>query len=87
MRKVGTKNPHWIGDDPAWDVALTNGEIHKDVTRKEICAAIKALKKAAPERVRYHDDYIDVVRNFHFDLYNEYHVNYKNELEVKHETQ
>jgi hypothetical protein len=36
MRKGVAFNPHWVGNDPAWDIRLINGDIHRSVTKSDI---------------------------------------------------
>lgn len=36
MRKAVTFNPHWVGEQPAWDIRLLNGDIHRSVTESDI---------------------------------------------------
>ena len=36
MRKAVSFNPHWIGDEPAWDIRLLNGVFHRSVTVSQI---------------------------------------------------
>lgn len=54
-------NPHWIADHPAWDITLTNGETHKDVTRKEIGLALRELVNRG--ELHTYESYIDGVVN------------------------
>jgi len=71
-RLVICENPHWVGDEPAWDITLTNGETHKDVTRKEIERALSELVNRGD--LHHYSSYIDVVRQCHIDGYNKYHT-------------
>jgi hypothetical protein len=38
MRKAVTFNPHWVGEEPAWDIRLLNGDHHRSVTKTTILA-------------------------------------------------
>lgn len=42
MRKAVSFNPHWIGDQPAWDIRLINGDIHRGVTAREVIAVSRS---------------------------------------------
>ena len=76
MSEAVTSNPHWIGNYPAWDITLTNGDVHKDVTQKEIQFAINQLRNQG--KLHHYSTYIDVVRKKHINWYNEYHVSNNN---------
>lgn len=65
------ENPHWIGDEPAWDIALSNGTTHKDVTKRDIQMALSRLYHA--RKINYYNTIIDVVRERHIKLYDELH--------------
>ena len=49
MRKAVTFNPHWVGNNPAWDIRLLNGHIHRSVIDKDI---LKVSKRSSPDIVR-----------------------------------
>lgn len=66
-------NPHWIGNNPAWDITLSNGIVHRSVTRIEIGAALRELHDQG--KLALYDTYIDVVRQYHIDGYNLWHTN------------
>jgi len=70
-----TTNPHWRGDYPAWDIVLSNGEVHKSVTEVEIRAAIRELERLG--LVDIYTSYVDVVRQGHIDLYDKYYTEVK----------
>jgi hypothetical protein len=36
MSNTTAFNPHWIGDEPCWDIRLPNGELHENVTVAQI---------------------------------------------------
>jgi hypothetical protein len=67
-------NPHWVGNEPAWDIVLTNGDTHRNITRKEIWAAIMDLKREGKVFVPAYSEHIDVVRQYHIDFYNTHHT-------------
>jgi len=62
MRKAVTFNPHWIDEEPACDVRLLNGDIHRGVKHSEI------LKVSTRQ-------YKDVVRACDVADYGEHHLN------------
>ncbi len=49
MRKAVTFNPHWVGDHPAWDIRLINGDIHRSVTASEV---LRLSSRKYPDIVR-----------------------------------
>lgn len=49
MRKAVSFNPHWIGDEPAWDIRLLNGGIHRSVKESEV---LKVSTRRYPDIVR-----------------------------------
>ena len=61
MRKAVTFNPHWIGESPACDIRLINGDIHRGVKHSEI------LKVSTR-------DYPDIVRACDVADYGSYHL-------------
>lgn len=64
-------NPHWIGDDPAWDIILSNGEIHKDVTQRDISRVLVRMHSA--DLIRNGEQYVcSVVRQCHITNYNKW---------------
>ena len=65
---VRCDNPHWVGDQAAWDITLSDGTVHKDVTRRQIGEALQELY--ARGELHTHDLYIDVVRHCHILNYN-----------------
>lgn len=67
-------NPHWIGDSPAWDITLSNGVVHKDVTHNEIRLALGELYSRG--KLHLYSTYIDVVRQCHIESYNLWHTMY-----------
>ena len=69
-RLVMCMNPHWRDKLPAWDIHLTNGEIHKSVTRKEISVVLGKMFRLG--KISLYDSYIDVVRSCHIDNYNRF---------------
>lgn len=71
---VQCNNPHWVGNNPAWDITLSNGIVHVGVTRIEIGAALRALYHQG--KVRLYGTYIDVVRQCHIEGYNLWHTTY-----------
>lgn len=74
VNEVIANNPHWVGNLPAWDITLTDGQVHKDVTQVEIRQAIRELSNT--RSILPATRYIDVVRKVHIDLYNEYHAKF-----------
>lgn len=36
MKLAVSFNPHWVGNSPAWDIRLLNGDIHRSVTTEQI---------------------------------------------------
>jgi hypothetical protein len=36
MRKGVSFNPRWVNNEPAWDIRLINGDIHRGVTESDI---------------------------------------------------
>lgn len=70
--KVQCNNPHWIGNNPAWDITLSNGIRHTGVTRIEIGAALRGLYNQG--KLHLYDTYIDMVRQCHLDGYNLWHT-------------
>lgn len=72
MIELKVENPHWVGDYPAWDLTLTDGQVHKDVTAREIRVALNALYRRG--KIGLYDTYIDVVRRCHMNWYNQYHT-------------
>lgn len=69
---VQCTNPHWIGNNPAWDIKLSNGLVHTDVTRVEMAAALRVLHEQG--KLHLYDTYIDVVRQCHIEGYNRWHT-------------
>lgn len=61
MRKGVAFNPRWIGNQPAWDVRLLNGDIHRGVTTLDIRKTSKR-------------NYIDVVRECDIQDYAKHHL-------------
>ena len=55
-----TTNPHWIGDEPAWDIQLTGNILLKDVTARQI---LYLTRKHIGESYIYET----VVRQYHID--------------------
>ena len=55
-----TTNPHWIGDEPAWDIQLTKNILLKDVTERQI---LYLTRKHIGESYIYET----VVRQYHID--------------------
>lgn len=56
-------NPDWEGEEPCWDIELTNGDIHKRVSESKIMSAtFKVLD--------YPNCYMDIVRQINVDAYN-----------------
>lgn len=56
-------NPSWEGNEPCWDIELTNGEVHKRVTRTKIgMASYKILD--------YPFCYMDFVKEMDIQAYN-----------------
>lgn len=49
MRKAVTFNPHWVGNQPAWDIRLINGDIHRSVKERDI---LKVSRRSNPDIVR-----------------------------------
>ena len=72
MNQAIVTNPHWIGNSPAWDIILTDGTTHKDITKSEITQAMCMLYDMG--KVNLYDTYIDIVRQFHIDGYNRLHT-------------
>lgn len=70
QRLVMCMNPHWRDKLPAWDIRLTNGEIHKSVTQKEISVVLGKMYRLG--KIGLYDSYIDVVRGCHIDNYNRF---------------
>ena len=70
------KNAHWIGNNPAWDIILTNGEIHYNVIDEEIFDTL--IKLYNKNKMSYYDLAFDkIVRKNHIELYNQYHTQEK----------
>ena len=60
-------NPAWEGDEPCWDIELTNGEVHKRVTSTMI-------RQATQKVLDYPFCYMDIVREMNIQAYNLLHV-------------
>lgn len=64
-------NPHWIGDYPAWDIALSNGILHKCVTERDISKVL--VKMHSLGLIRNGEQYVcGVVRKCHITNYNKW---------------
>jgi len=61
MRKAVSFNPHWIGNDPAWDIRLLNGVFHRSVTESQI-------RKTSSRQ------YMDVVRECDIQDFGKHHL-------------
>ena len=72
MDKPKATNPHWVDGKPAWDVVLSNGELHKGVTERDIGKACRELVNSGV--MSHYTDYIDVVRQNHIEGYSLYHT-------------
>lgn len=59
-RKSVAFNPHWVGNDPAWDIVLPKGQIHRSVTKTDI-------------KRTFGIGYIDVVREKDIQHYGNFH--------------
>lgn len=64
--KVRVFNPDWEGNQPCWDIELSNGNIHKRVTESKIRQATSAV-------LDYPMNYMDIVRQINIDAYNIFH--------------
>ena len=49
MRKAVAFNPHWVGEEPAWDIRLLNGDIHRSVIKSQV---LKVSTRSYPDMVR-----------------------------------
>jgi len=65
-----TSNPHWIGDEPAWDINITENITLKDITQKEI---LLLTRNHINECYKYET----VVRRYHIDALQEVKLNVK----------
>jgi hypothetical protein len=64
-------NPHWIGDNPAWDIILSSGEIHRDVTMQDISRVLVRMHNA--DLIGNGEQYMcSVVRKSHITNYNKW---------------
>jgi hypothetical protein len=78
MSDVICKNPHWIGDSPAWDIILSNGDVHTDVIDKDISKVLVCMHNEG--LIRNGEQYIcGVVRKCHIENYNKWFMRIKNE--------
>ncbi len=76
MTQTQASNPHWIGNLPAWDISLPNGEILKGVTRKELALVLQ--RKARDGLIPLYDSYItDCVRAHHIQNFGKGYVIFK----------
>ena len=76
MSQTQAINPHWIGDLPAWDISLPNGEILKDVTRKEIAPVLQRM--ARDGLIHLYDSYItDCIRAHHIQNFGKGYILFK----------
>lgn len=65
-------NPHWVGNEPAWDIILTNGDVHLNVTIRDIRKVLQELLYR--DKIHNYESYIigGVVRKYHIDYYDRY---------------
>lgn len=72
ISELQISNPHWIHDEPAWDITLTNGEVHKDVTVKDINIVLEKL--ATRGIISHYERFVYVVHQLHIEYYNLYYT-------------
>ena len=63
-------NPHWIGDEPAWDINLSNGVTHKSVTKGQICSVLAEMHNKG--LISNGERYVDCVRECHIQNYDKW---------------